>query len=59
VTKDAPVETVRGADREEAVDAEVARITKEKPTFSGGSGDVGGVCGETSNDGDQEERAEV
>jgi hypothetical protein len=30
MTKDTPVETVPGADPEEAVDAAVARVTKEK-----------------------------
>jgi hypothetical protein len=48
-----------GADPEEVVDAEVTRIAKEKQSVSIGSGEAGGVCIETFDDGDQEERSEV
>jgi hypothetical protein len=54
VTKDMPVETICGADPEETIDGEVARIAKEKWSGSGGSSDVGGVRGKTFDDGDQE-----
>jgi hypothetical protein len=59
VIKDVAVETVHGADPVETIDAEVARITKEKWYVSGGSGGTGGVRSKTFNDGDQEEGAEV
>jgi hypothetical protein len=57
--KDAPVKTVPGADPEEAVDAAVAKIVKEKLSGSDGFDDMGGVHSRTSDDGHQEERAEV
>jgi hypothetical protein len=57
--KDAPVETVPGADPEEAVDAAVVKIVKEKLSGSDGFDDMGGVRSRTSDDGHQEERAEV
>jgi hypothetical protein len=59
VTKDAPIKTVLGANPEEAIDAAVTKIAKEKRSGSAGFDDTGGVHGRTSNDGDQEERAEV
>jgi hypothetical protein len=59
MTKDALVETVPGSHREEGVDAAVVKITKEKQSISDGFDDMGGVHGRTSDDGDQEERAEV
>lgn len=41
------------------IDAKVARIAKEKRSASDGSGDMGGVHGKTSDDGDQEKIAVV
>jgi hypothetical protein len=59
MTKDAAVETVPGANPEEAVNAKVMKIMKEKRSVSDGFDDTSGVRGGTSDDGDQEERAEV
>jgi hypothetical protein len=59
MTKDAPFETIPDVDLEEVVDAVVAKIAKGKRSVSNGFDDTGGVCGRTSDDGDQEERAEV
>jgi hypothetical protein len=58
-TEDAPVETTLGANPEEAVDAEIARIVKEKWYVSSNFDDTSGVRNRTSDDGDDEERAEV
>jgi hypothetical protein len=58
-TKDAPIEAVPGADSEEAIDAVVAKIAKEKWSGSTSFDDTGGARGRTSNDGDQEETTEV
>jgi hypothetical protein len=59
MTKDVLVETVPSTDPEEAVDAEFAKIPREKQLVSDGFDDVGSVDGRTSNDGDLEERVEV
>jgi hypothetical protein len=56
MTKDAPVKAVPGVDPEEAVDA---AVVKEKQSVFDHFDDTGGVCGRTSDDADQEERAEV
>jgi hypothetical protein len=59
ITKDAPVKTIPSADPEEAIDAAVAEITKEKWSISDGFDDTGGVRSKTSDDGELEERVEV
>jgi hypothetical protein len=59
LTKDTPIETVPGADPKETIDDAVVKIAKKKRSGSAGFDDLGGVRGRTSNDGDQEERAEV
>jgi hypothetical protein len=57
--EDAPVETTLGVNPEEADDAEIARIVKEKWYVSSNFDDTSGVHNRTSDDGDDEERAEV
>jgi hypothetical protein len=59
MTKDAPFETIPNVDPKEVVDVVVTKIAKGKRSVSDGFNDTGGVCGRTSDDGDQEERAEV
>jgi hypothetical protein len=59
VTRDTLIKIVLEVDPKEAVDAEVAKIAKEKQSVPDGFGDAGGVQGRTSDDDDQEERAEV
>jgi hypothetical protein len=59
MTKYMPIQAITSADPEEAVDAAVVKIEKEKRCVSVGFADMGGVHGRISNDGDQEERAEV
>jgi hypothetical protein len=54
VTKDVPVKTIPGASPEEAVDAEVVKITREKRSTSDDFDGAGGVRGGTFNGGDQE-----
>jgi hypothetical protein len=49
--EDAGVETVPGANPEEAVDADVVKIAKEKWSVSDGFDDTDGVHGRTSGDG--------
>jgi hypothetical protein len=58
-TEDAPVETTLGANPEEVVDAEITRIIKEKQSVSGNFDDTSGVRNRASDDGDDDERAEV
>jgi hypothetical protein len=58
-TEDAPVETTLGVNLEEVVDVEITRIVKEKRSVSDDFDGSGGVHNMTSNDGDDEERAEV
>jgi hypothetical protein len=45
VTKDAPIKTVLGANPEEAIDAAVTKIAKEKRSGSAGFDDTGSVHG--------------
>jgi hypothetical protein len=52
MTKDAPVETIPRASPEEAVDAEVTKITREKRSTSDFFDGAGGVRGGTSDGGD-------
>jgi hypothetical protein len=52
VTKDTPVKKVGGTDPAEAIDDEIAKISQEK-------GSASSARGETSNDGNHEETAEV
>jgi hypothetical protein len=59
VVEDAPIETALGAHTEEAVDAEVVKITKEKQSVSDGFDDIGVVRDGASNDVDEVERVEV
>jgi hypothetical protein len=59
MTKDAPVETIPDTDPEEAVDAAIVKVLKEKWSVSDGFDDMGGIRARTSIDGDQEGRAEV
>jgi hypothetical protein len=54
VTKDVPVKTIPGASLEEAVDAEVVKITREKRSTSDDFDGAGGVHGRTFDGGDQE-----
>jgi hypothetical protein len=53
MTKHAPVKTVPNADLEEAIDAAVMKVAKEKRSFSNGFDDKGGVRGRISDDGYQ------
>jgi hypothetical protein len=59
MTKDVPIETIPRSSPEEAVDAEVAKIEREKQSASDGFDGADGVCSGTSDGGDQEERIEV
>jgi hypothetical protein len=54
-----PVETIPDTDPEEATDGAVVKIAKMKRSGSDGFDDMGSVRGRTSDDGDQEKRAEV
>jgi hypothetical protein len=59
MTKGVPIETIPESSPEEAVDAEVAKIVREKRSASNGFDGADGVCSGTSDGGDQEERTEV
>jgi hypothetical protein len=59
MTKDTPIKIVPDTDPEEAIDAAVMKITEDKWSGSTDFDDTWGAHGRTSNDGDQEERAEV
>jgi hypothetical protein len=59
MTRDMLVKAVPDTDPKEAVDAAIVKIMQEKQFVSDGFDDMGSVHGRTSDDGDQEERAEV
>jgi hypothetical protein len=59
VTEDMPIETVPGANLEEAVDVEVTKIMKEKRSTSGGFDDSVAVHDRASDDVEEGEMMEV
>jgi hypothetical protein len=59
VTEDAPVKTVSGVNHEEAVDADVTKIVKEKIFAFDGFDDTGVIRDGASNDVKEGERVEV
>jgi hypothetical protein len=59
VTEDAPIKTVSRDNREEAVDAEVAKIVKEKRSTSVSFDDTGVFCDGAFHDVEEGERVEV
>jgi hypothetical protein len=59
VAEDTPIETVGGANPEETVDAEVARIVKEKWSASDGFDDTGVFHDGASDDVEEDETMEV
>jgi hypothetical protein len=58
-TKDTPVKTISGANPEEAIDAKVTKIAKEKQSASDDSDDTSIVCDIASNDVGEGDRVEV
>jgi hypothetical protein len=59
MTMDAPIEAIPGDDPDEVVDAVVVKIAKEKRPVFDGFIDMGGVRNRISDDGYQEERADM
>jgi hypothetical protein len=59
VTEDAPIKIVSRDNREEAVDAEVAKIVKEKRSTSVSFDDTGVFCYGAFHDVEEGERVEV